>query len=173
MIDCKSLFNLSHTNSYFHSTIIVEDDKALLKRALLRVEVESCAKAWSTSLANDEVPPTLPCYGCFKLLEKCHYTSMAWWSSTPPEGPRAFKRRCMTCNCSASHLFPQSSVVFVPVKYNGGLWVYCGGCKQVTHLSLSSQCTMNHNTDYAAMEVPTDFRCAFCPGKASVLSSQQ
>ena len=168
-LDYKSLLGLSATNQHFRA-IFLRNDKELLKHALLDVE-ENCSYAWSTTLNTDPSKTFLPCYGCHRLLLKCYFTSADWYSSSTRKGPHAFRRRCVTCQCSGKYKFTRASRILLPTKsgtgFNPGLWVYCGGCKLVTHMSPYSMCGIwdhRNQLSFSGLrpKVPPDFRCVFC-----------
>jgi hypothetical protein len=168
-MDYKSLHALSATNRYFRD-IVLDNDKQLLKLALLDVE-ENSSTAWRTELSNDRSNSFLPCYDCHKLLLHCYFTSGDWYSTSTRSGPHAFKRRCMTCQYRDKHKYTRSSRVLRPGRDDkGGLWVYCAGCKLVTHTAPLALCGFWDHAgpvSYVGQVpiVPKDFRCVLCYAK--------
>jgi F-box domain len=162
-LDYQTLLAFSATSRHFRY-IVLRENKLLLKHALLDYELSS--SAWSTSLSKDEKRTFLPCYGRHKLLLKCHFPSADWYASTARTGPSAFKRRCMTCQCEGKICFTKTSYV-LPASLNSGLWVYCSGCGQVTHMVTFANCGIwDHQgpLSYKGFrpEVSRKFRCALC-----------
>jgi hypothetical protein len=128
-LDYKALLNISATNNHFRELFLYQD-KRLFKLALLDFEEKS--SAWRTSITREIT--YAPCYGCLKTLSKCHFRSFAWASSSTSTGPRAFNRRCQTCSCREPLTGPSR------VIKDNGPWLYCGGCKEVTHLVAYEAC---------------------------------
>lgn len=120
MLDYKSLLKMSAANTYFQELFLYQD-KHLLKLALLAFE--DTHQAWRTNVTGEVV--YAPCYGCLKTLSTCHFRSIELYTSTTASGERAFKRRCETCS-SEIPLTGLSRVI--------GGWLYCAGCKTMTHL---------------------------------------
>lgn len=127
-LDYQTLLRVSATNKHFRK-LFLDQDKRLFKLALLDFEEKSLA--WRTSVAGEAT--YAPCYGCLKTLSKCHFRSRDWLSSSTSTGERAFKRRCETC--SSKHPLTGKS----RVSQDGG-WLYCEGCKAMTHLAQYEWC---------------------------------
>lgn len=167
-LDYKSLLNLSAINKHFRE-IFLENDKQLLRHALLDLEDEHCSLAWKTSLTSDNRLTPLPCYGCLRLLLKCYFTSYEWYSSSTREGVCAFRRRCVTCKVKGKQKFTRASRILRNVPFSG-LWAYCAGCKLITHIVPLHFCGIYHHQAKATYigsipVVPADFRCTFCCAK--------
>lgn len=129
LLDYKSLLSMSATNKHLQN-LIRRNDMHLLKLALLDFEEESAP--WRTNVKGEITYS--PCYGCLKTLSRCHFLSTDWYSSTTSSGERAFKRRCQTCISGGQLSGP--SRVFV----DNQAWLYCEGCKTVTHMVAYQSC---------------------------------
>ena len=162
-LDYKSLLTFSATNKHFRD-IFLQNDKQLLKHALVNFEAEHSFLAQNTSLTAGQRPTPIPCYGCNKLYVKCYFERSDWYSSSTHKGPLAFRRRCMTCKNRGKHEFTEGSGIIY--RY----MVYCPGCRSVTHLLPYSLCGMfEHLSDLSMVRgqwvVPENFRCTFCSAR--------
>lgn len=122
-LDYKTLLNISATNKHFRA-LFLDHDKQMYKLAL--VDFEEKSVAWRTNLTG--VATYAPCYGCLKTLSRCHFRSFDWYASSTSTGERAFRRRCATCSCGEPLTGPSR------VVRDDRAWLYCEGCKMVTHL---------------------------------------
>lgn len=166
-LEYRALLYLSATNKHFRE-IFIQDDKKLLRHALLDFENKHCSVAWNTSLTNYNRLTPLPCYGCHKLLVKCYFTSSDWYSSSTRKGVCAFRRRCVTCHVKekGNERFTRASRILRKDRFKGA-WVYCAGCTLITHTAPLSLCGIGDHeakVSFAGVRpvVPTWFRCTFC-----------
>lgn len=128
-LDYKSLLSISATNKHFQE-LFKYNNNHTFKLALLAFEEKS--PAWRTHVPGKLVHA--PCYGCLKTLTKCHFQSEDLVQSQSATGERAFRRRCQTCKCRGK-LTGASRVITAEAS-----WLYCEGCKTVTHLKDYDRC---------------------------------
>ncbi|KAF7503183.1 hypothetical protein GJ744_004253 [Endocarpon pusillum] len=134
-LDYKSLLHISATCKHFRA-LFLDHDKEMYKLALVAYE-EECM-AWRTSLLGEAT--FAPCYGCLKTLSRCHFSSYDWHASSTSTGVRAFRRRCATCMWGRRLTGPSR------VVDDGRCWLFCGRCKQLTHLVQFEWCGLWDHT---------------------------
>jgi F-box domain len=149
-LDYKSLLAISATSTHFRA-LFKYDNKHLFKCTL--VDYEEKYPPGRTTMTGET--PYAPCYGCLKLLTKCHFPSRTLLESSSRQGVRAFRRRCVTC---ASGLAKEGSSRVFRYKegnHEGSLspWLYCAGCEMATHVVDFERCGVwDHTRDWKVWE---------------------
>lgn len=165
LLDHKSLLMISASTKQIRE-LFLHNDKYLMKHALIDVEEQSSI-FWRPGQKTDCNKTCLPCYGCLKLLTKCHFKCSGWYSTSTRKGPRAFQRRCLTCQFSDKHALTGPSRVILDPNLTPGLHLYCAGCTAVTHMVPLSECGLWDHTIGISWKgftpiVAADFRCIDC-----------